>query len=277
MKTFIADTFDSISTSVEGVWQDLLDFFIGQRHTEGRAQPSAGISSGAARGKVQTAEEVMLIMDGIDKDHRAAMGGFASNTTETHPDDTYQQRRFDFLSSEEGTRTRAYDDATGQPLRKGRKVKGNVTIGIGFNMEAKGARDTFAMATGLTDEDFNAAKKGNLVLSREQVRGLFDETASQAERFVHNKFKGVNLMEHERLALVSMAFNSRSLIGPNLESFVRTGKIPAARDEILFKSNLRLKRGVAGRRYREAAMFVGPGIAESNLPPFDEYISRFTG
>ncbi len=140
-----------------------------------------------------------------------------------------------------------------------------------------GARDRFALGTGLTDADFDATKRGELVLSQEQVRGLFDQSITDAERFVFNKFRESNLQEHERIALVSLAFNGQSLIGPNLEGFVRTGKLDRAKDEILLRSNKRKKRAVAGRRYREAMMFVGPGMAEGELPPFDDYISGFTG
>ncbi|HQT65945.1 MAG TPA: glycoside hydrolase family protein [Acidocella sp.] len=48
------------------------------------------------------------------------------------------------LAPEEGERYFAYDDASGQAVRKGTTVMGNVTVGIGRNLSGKGLTDAEA-------------------------------------------------------------------------------------------------------------------------------------
>ena len=197
------------------------------------------------------------------------------DTLTTAPEDTYKQRRFDFISELEGTRTRAYDDSTGRPVNPAERPNGNVTVGVGFNMDAEGNRDQFKQTLGLTDKDFDEVYNGRRRLSADQVRRLFDATSVEAESIVADRFKDVDLTDHQRLALVSLAFNNPELVGPKLVDAVKAGKGDLAIKEILFNSNRKNMRALAARRYREASMFAGAVEAKATLPDYKTYLSNF--
>jgi GH24 family phage-related lysozyme (muramidase) len=267
--------FKSYATDQAEFHRELVDFLLQHRRQVGTVVPSTGITKPYNRDSVSSVDDVFALADQWARDNKQRRGGSSFDMPLSPPTDTYRQRRYEFLSREEGIRTRAYDDATGLPVAEGEKVMGNVTVGIGFNMDREDARDVFKAATGLNDEDFDAVYKGKQRLSQEHIRKLFDYTALEAEKIVENKFKDSNISEHQRLALVSLAFNNPKLIGPNLTELIRKGDMAGARDEILFASNAKKDRGIAGRRYREAAMFVGSLDADAALPQFKDYIRNF--
>lgn len=183
------------------------------------------------------------------------------NPFEDQMNEQYRNRRFDFIAAEEGFRSRVYKD-----------INGYKTIGYGFNLDAPGNRELFAQVLG--DDVFEAVYTGKREISKTEARQLFDAAVEQAERVVDSKFKGVPLKEHQRLALVSLAYNNPSLIGPNLTRQITEGDFDAARDEILYRSNRNKVRGLASRRYREAELFAGYFYNE--LPDFEEYMSQFS-
>lgn len=182
-----------------------------------------------------------------------------------YTDEDYKTRRRAFLQHSEGYRNRAYKDH-----------KGNVTIGIGYNMERAGARDDFRKVLGFSDADFDAVKSGKRALTDDQVNKLFDYTIQEAEDIVDSKLGDAakNLNEHQRMALVSLAFNLPGLIGPNLTRMLKEGDYKGALEGILWYSNKDKHKGLANRRYREAAMFAGEDMGEA-LPNYEEYIRNF--
>lgn len=198
--------------------------------------------------------------------------GYDNSTTPFS--DSYVQRRYDFIAGSEAVRSFAYDDATGKQVTEQRPPKGNVTVGVGFNMERPDARKVFAQALQLGDADFDKVKAGQKALSPTQIRTLFDYTVQEAESVVDQRLKGVPLKEHERQALVSMAFNGPSLIGPNFVALMQKGDKQGAFDAILNHSNLTKDEGIAYRRYKEAAMFAGMGgSGANNMPAIADYIA----
>jgi|TARA_R110000824_G_scaffold116455_4_gene267896 lysozyme len=63
----------------------------------------------------------------------------------------------DLLIAHEGVRLKPYDDATGKQLRKGVKIKGKITIGVGRNLSDRGISQdelSYLLAT-----DIEIAKK----------------------------------------------------------------------------------------------------------------------
>lgn len=195
--------------------------------------------------------------------------GAAFDTMETPVNATYRQRRFDFLKRHEAARTLAYDDATGKPVTQG-PVKGNVTVGIGFNMARPDAAEVFERATGLDRSAFEAVKSGKRPLNQTEIRRLFDVTIQEAEDIVSQRI-GDDLPEHERLTAVSMAFNGPSLIGPKFTAAMKRGDRKAALHEILYNSNAKGIPGLHNRRYAEARMFAGPADADAVVPAYDEF------
>jgi hypothetical protein len=89
-----------------------------------------------------------------------------------------------FLEQHEKVMLEAYDDATlgkdgkGKPIRQiseeGGKVKGNPTIGIGFNMNRAGAKKEWDDAFG-GKVSFDDAKKGKIKLTDDQSRALLNK------------------------------------------------------------------------------------------------------
>lgn len=254
-------------------YRDLTDFVLRHRQSQGKVAPSTGVTKPLNRDEIKSLRDAMALTEEWFQAYKKKRGGAAFDGYSTHPTASYRQQRYDFLVNAEGFRLRAYDDATGQPYSGGRK-KGNITVGIGFNMDAPGAKDLFMTATGLDEEDFKEVYKGKRQLTHEQVRKLFDFSVQQAEQYVHRIFKDDNLTTHQRIALVSLAFNSPSLIGPKLRKAVKSGDHKAALHEILYNSGAITNRNLASRRWREAHMFVGGMDARAKgLPDYKAYIN----
>lgn len=231
---------------------------------QGWVKPWSGLDALGVEG-TPTYGNIFRALQGHLSNHRADQGGAAMDKPGAPPQQTYAQRRYDFISAEEGIRDRAYDDSTGRPVVAGRPAVGNVTVGIGFNMDRPDARAVLRSALGLGDDEFNAIYRGDRKLSPLEVRRLFDHTSKEAEQIVSERLRGVDLPEHQRVALVSLAFNHPGLIGPKLISALRKGDLKAARDEILFNSNKRKIKGLAKRRFRESVMFSGAGTPHPTL------------
>jgi len=62
------------------------------------------------------------------------------------------------LVEHEALRLRAYDDKTGKELRPGMKLEGNLTIGVGHNLNARGISDDVSAL--ILEEDIIIAKAG---------------------------------------------------------------------------------------------------------------------
>jgi GH24 family phage-related lysozyme (muramidase) len=125
---------------------------------------------------------------------------------------------------------------------------------------------------GLDAAKFDAVREGRVRMSPTEVRQLADSTIESFERQVAEKFRGVDLNEGQRLALVSLAFNGGiGLVGPRLTEAVREGRTADAVNEILYHSGTRVEPRLARRRYHEAQMFIGALDAPSSLPAFASY------
>ena len=264
--------FTSTADTVEGVYQDLGDHMLRTLVQKGMAPPSLGVTKSPSDAPIRSATDLLSNVQKWTAMQREVQGGSALDPNDAPVENTYRTRRFDFISREEGMREFAYDDATGKRVTDPSQKSGLIHVGVGFNMEKPGAREIFSKA--LPGVDFDAVFHGRQAINTAQANRLFDYEAQEAEKIVAQKFKGVDLQEHQRLALVSLAFNSPALIGPKLTAAVRSGNWKSATDEILFNSNRTGNRGLAGRRHREASLFAGPSIAASVLPSFKDYLTN---
>ena len=108
---------------------------------------------------------------------------------------------------EEGFRTRVYRDTVGKR-----------TIGIGFNMDAPGARDRWTKAGVKTD--FNDALNGRKTITKQEAESLYalvkGETEVQARKLVRNY---TTLGKHQQSALKDMVYQ---LGAAGAMAFVRT-------------------------------------------------------
>jgi GH24 family phage-related lysozyme (muramidase) len=154
-----------------------------------------------------------------------------------------------FLEEHEGNYTFAYDDRTSKRVTKGVKVQGDPTIGIGFNLTRPDARQMIE-AVGA---DFDKVLAG-------------DEELDQ-NLYGHFKDNAADLKQHQWVALLSLAYNSRwdengpTLIGPKITRAVRNGDLDAVLHEIRENSQGGVAAsqlpGIRIRRSKEAAMFAG--------------------
>jgi GH24 family phage-related lysozyme (muramidase) len=191
---------------------------------------------------------------------KKTQGGAAYDRVEDGVDETYRARRNSFISKEEGTVLTAYKD-----------VLGFTTVGVGFNMDQPRGREMFAKA--LPNVDYDAVYNGKRSLTKDESMKLLDYSSAQAEQIVNQRFAGVELSEHQRTALVSLAYNNPSFLGPRLVDAVKRGDTDGVVHQLLYRSNRQRIGGIFARRYREASMFVGPVDSKSKLPDYREYMS----
>jgi len=157
-----------------------------------------------------------------------------------------EERLFEFIKDSEGKHNKIY--ACTSKKR---------TIGVGFSLDAVGNKAQFCRALSVDAEYLQNVLEGRQALTDGQVKQLFADSVQEARDFVDRKFKGVELQDHQYIALVSLAFNRPALIGPNLTRQVRNGDWSAATYEIMHKSNRTQHKGIQNRRNREAVMFAG--------------------
>lgn len=197
-------------------------------------------------------------LDYVDQIYKESTSRFGPTVHDDGRDD-YVEDRFEFIGDTEGYRSKAYDD------------NGFRSVGYGFNIDAPGHKAMLRDVLGFNDAQIKSLRKGETEIDQSQARALFEAAADEAEQIVDNRLKDVDLKRHERLALVSMAYNNPELIGPNLVKKLKSKDKQQALDEILYKSNKGDHRGLAVRRYKEATMFAGISNANSMIP-FEKYI-----
>lgn len=264
-------SFNTKATTMEGFYQDLSNHMTDRARIRGFVPPSTGLTRPAYDKPIVSADDLFGQVDSWADQNTIRKGGAAFDMLDTPTAESYGARRYDFISREEGVRYRAYDDKTGRNITDPSQKKGLVTVGVGFNMERPESRKIFEEVLG-KDADFDSVFSGRKSLTPTQVRKLFDYNIREAEDFVANRFKGVPLKEHQRLALVSIAFNNPSLIGPITTERVRKGDVNGTIQAILSGMNRSKVKGLASRRWREAEMFAGGGAA---LPAYAEYMKQF--
>jgi GH24 family phage-related lysozyme (muramidase)/murein DD-endopeptidase MepM/ murein hydrolase activator NlpD len=210
----------------------------------GEIAPSTGVTK--STGPVpKTVEEHFEKVSNLRQDWERRNGpGVKDGPELTNHTGNYSNRLFDYIKDREGERLESYKDH-----------KGLTTVGVGFNMDAEGARDRFEQV--LPTVDFDAVYSGEVDLLPSQSRALFDGTIGTYESIVSRKIGDAPLSENQRIALTSLAFNSPSLIGDNLTKFVQEGRHIAAANEIKNRSNKNRHPGIQNRRDVEAQTYLG--------------------
>jgi GH24 family phage-related lysozyme (muramidase) len=262
----------TVSTSTDPV-QVLRDMTAGamrRMQQRGLVSATAGITTPLPQ--ANNPDDLVRIVNRYRTAHATAGGGYDAQGTPAQ--DTYSERRYQFLSREEGVREIAYDDATGKPVKVAKK--GNATIGVGFNLERKDAPQVMEKVLGVNQQRFQAIKNGEAGLTPVEIRKLFEFSAAEAEAHVGRTLKGIPMREHQRLALVSLAFNAKELIGPKLRTALESMDPRAAINEILHNSGATKNPRLRSRRYREAHLFAGyaSNPKQLGIPSFEEYTRR---
>jgi len=182
------------------------------------------------------------------KDLTNKITGYAGVKAFNTKGDNYEENRFKFIAAEEGYRSSVYKDSVGRR-----------TIGYGFNLDDGGNKRMAKAALGIDDATYTAMLDGTRAVTQREARTLFEAAVSSAESVVSSKVGKLPMNAHQRLALVSMAYNHPSLIGPKLTKALQGGDAQGVLSEIRTNSNRFNIKGIQSRREREARMFAGYG------------------
>jgi Ca2+-binding RTX toxin-like protein/GH24 family phage-related lysozyme (muramidase) len=189
---------------------------------------------------------------------------------------TYDLIRFTFISNAEGYTSVIADDGAGIPsIGIGFKLTdddvrnyvldeitgGNVPSGLDHDIENI-VDNGWVAGTGGTVDQINSVM-ASYHATNSNVPATFSITTTQADNIyqnivgtyesrVDNKISGV-ADSYERVALVSLAYNSTSLIGPSLQSAILNDDRAEAWYQIRYQSNADTQH--AKRRYYESDMF----------------------
>ncbi len=169
------------------------------------------------------------------------------------PEDTYSERRFDFISAESNYSETIRKDGLNR-----------TKIGYDFNLDSPELRAMASKVLSKTDEQIDAIATGTQGISSRDARVLYEARVSRAERFVKEKFKGTPLAANQQIALVSLAYQNEGLIGPKLLKAVQNGNWKGAENEIRNRSNRYKNSGIAERRNREADLFMSMNKQEED-------------
>lgn len=175
----------------------------------------------------------------------------------------YNHARYLFIKEGESSRSLAYDDATGKTITDSTTLKGKVTIGIGFNMDAANAKLAWDQVFAGDKLDFNLARNGKISLSEDQIRKLFDYSVGIRGKEVKELYKEIfyKLRMNEQLAIEDLYFNSPKLVKKDtsfykhMHEYYKDGKIDhlkVAVEEVRLHSNPTKNKGIQERRNRQA-------------------------
>lgn len=199
----------------------------------------------------------------------------------------YAQISFEFIKNSETVKYNLYDDGTGV-----------ASIGIGYNLRDDNVRD--AVLDALTGNNVPSGLDGEIetiidqqwsddlitgtevsinnkmasysnqnsnvpntfvFTSEQQIQNVFDTIIGEYEDSIDTKFQSTYLPNsYERTAILSLTYNSPSLIGPKLISAIENDNRAEAWYEIRYNSNSNsqleaIQNGIAKRRYYESEMF----------------------
>lgn len=177
------------------------------------------------------------------EDTMNAVLNFAGPSAYNTEDQSYRDMRFDFITAEENYRDRMY------------MVNGVPHIGYGMNLDSN--KDTVMDVLKLDESGYAQLTSGQMAITQRQGRALYEHAVQDAERVVAQRLEGIPLNAQQRTALVSMAYNSPALIGPNLTKHLQAGDAERVSYEILNLSNGNNLPGLDNRRKREHDMFFG--------------------
>lgn len=168
--------------------------------------------------------------------------------------DRYDERRFKFIAAEEGYRDHVYMDS----LKRR-------TIGYGFNLDEPTNKRLAMKVLNLDDASYENIRSGKRNVSQREARSLFEAAVGSAEQIVSSRIGDVPLNSHQRLALVSLAYNHPNLIGPKITAALKNGDAGGVLNEIRNNSNKFGIKGIQSRREREARLFAGYAQDESKI------------
>jgi len=161
--------------------------------------------------------------------------------------DQYSQIRYEFVKLNEGSYTQIYDDQTRLVLTNPSQAIGNVTVGVGFNMDrGQQARTEWNAAFG-GSVSFDDVYNNRVQLNNSQIRQLYDYSVSSRESEVARIYRNIDLTPSQRLVIEDLYFNGGPRLVENgtkfktaITNFVNTLEIRKSGDSILIFLTLNL-------------------------------------
>lgn len=185
----------------------------------------------------------------------------------------------DAIGGAEGREDYAYHGIY-SPMRKdGLRVKDGhgsqdeVSIGYGFNLQRRDAREVFQLELGIDSKGFDDVFNGRRPITLPQQERLREFAILEANAGVSRAIGGRPLRDHQRAALASLAYNAGVAGVRPLTDAIREGKSDSdiARMILSFKTMPGGK--LANRRKHEAALWLGAqsqdffaGVNANQLP-----------
>ncbi|KQV99966.1 hypothetical protein [Rhizobacter sp. Root1221] len=140
-----------------------------------------------------------------------------------------------------------------------------VSIAYGWNLSAHPeSRSLFKSMFGMSDEDVTSVFNGQRGLTREQGDQLRDHAIMSFNKDVDRLLPGVQLRDHQRAALISLAYNmgGGGLRKSGIPDLIKSG---ASDQEVAAKiagSFNSKQAALANRRKHEAALYMGSKAAD---------------
>lgn len=169
----------------------------------------------------------------------------------------YQDLRYQFVKANEGYRITSYRDTNGY-----------MTVGMGFNMDGAGAKQSWNKVFG-GNPSFQSVYDQSIPLSDEDVRLLFNDSIQQRLDQLQHIYgqNWLKLRANERLCIEDSYYNAPSLVNARTRFFRYMTQYAMTRDrgcleqaiqEIKNDSNPTQNRGIQNRRNVEAEMLSSP-------------------
>lgn len=149
---------------------------------------------------------------------------------------------------------RFLDDVEGYSSDVYQDYKNIPTVGSGLSLRSP------ATVKALTEMGKEVADVNSL--SDKDLSKVQDKVLNEKSKLISNlqktDFPNANLNEAQKAALISLAYNSPQLLGPELRKNLNANDELETLKEIAIRSNKENKPGVAFRRLQEAELFGGP-------------------
>lgn len=189
----------------------------------------------------------------------------------------YQHTRYELIKLLEGVSPQAYDDVTGKIITPGSPIQGNITIGIGFNMDSLEALQIWNNVFD-NQVNFQEAKRGSIILNPNQIQELTKQTIYFAAEYGRLFFESIYeyLRANELLVIELLCFNNpHKLVGFNtnfnkcMKLYYQKGDLGYLQEavlEILHRSNPKKIPGIQNRRNVEAELLSSWKVPGYSLP-----------
>ena len=154
-----------------------------------------------------------------------------------------------FLKEQEGYSPDVYADTEGNP-----------TVGFGANLNSPEV-DQYLSEMGKDKERILSGEESLDPTESDQLKDMQLQDKQQFLEAVKKRdFPQAQIEPNEQDALLSMAYNSPQLIGPNMRKLLNENRKEDVSKEILLRSNRDKTPGIQKRRLEESRMYSGPNF-----------------